>query len=348
MERTRTAGGTSTEPVLRTVGLEEHLWTADLRDTLLAQAPDDRDESVTLFNRGPVADRLVGPVDARLEAMAEAGVDMQVLSITAPGTQGLPAQEAVRLARQANDHMATIVTGHPDRFAAFATLPTPDPHAAARELERAVRELGFVGALVFPRTHGRYLDHDSLRPVLETAADLGVPLSLHPQIAPHAVRQTCYSGFSREVEVGLATSAWGWHADVGLCALRLVLAGTFDRHPHLQLILGHWGEMLVTYLDRVTQLSRVTDLERPIASYVADNMHLTSSGIESYRLLSSCLNTVGADRIMFSTDYPFQYSPGGGARAFLEGAPISSTDKVKIGSGNAVKLLGLREPTPFR
>ncbi|MGH3639966.1 MAG: amidohydrolase family protein, partial [Mycobacterium sp.] len=243
-------------PVQRVIGVEEHAWTAELRDALLKLGGDD---TVTMMSSQEDTDRRLRDVGAeRLARMDAAGVDLQVLSITTPGTQSLPPEEAVPLARDANDFLADAVRRQPDRFAAFATLPTPDPEAAARELERCVTELHHVGALLFPRTGETYLDHDRFRPVFEAAAELRVPLYVHPMLPPRAVRDASFSGFDDWTNLVLSTGGWGWHADAGLATLRLILAGTFDRHPELQIILGHWGELLVPFADRADILTSAT------------------------------------------------------------------------------------------
>jgi predicted TIM-barrel fold metal-dependent hydrolase len=262
--------------MLTTIGLEEHAWTPGLRDAVTALEGDARDDSVTMLNNGEVARRLLDVTGERIQHMDDAGIDIQVLSVTTPGTQSLPPAEAVRLARDANDMLAATVSAQPSRFAAFATLPTPDPATAAKELERTVRGLGFVGAMLFPRTGDLYLDHNTFRPVFEAAAGLGVPLYIHPEIAPHPVRDVYFSGFSDDINVILATGGWGWHADAGIAALRLILTGTFDRYPDLQLILGHWGEMLVFFLERADILSNWTPhLQRRVAGYITSNLNVT-------------------------------------------------------------------------
>jgi hypothetical protein len=179
--------------VQRVIGVEEHAWTAELRDALLKSGGDD---TVTMLSSQQDTDRrLLDTGDERLARMDAAGVDLQVLSITTPGTQSLPPAEAVPLARDPNDFLADAVRRRPDRFAAFATLPTPDPEAAAGELERCVTRLHLAGALLFPRTGETYLDHDRFRPVFEAAAQLRVPLYIHPALPPRPVRDALYSGF---------------------------------------------------------------------------------------------------------------------------------------------------------
>jgi predicted TIM-barrel fold metal-dependent hydrolase len=190
------------QAVRRVIGVEEHAWTPELRDALLRYGEDDTVNQMS--GQGLIDRRLLDVGEERLARMDAAGVDMQVLSITTPGTQPLPPEAAVPLARDANDFLADAVRRHPGRFSAFATLPTSDPAAAAAELERSVTKPGLVGALLFPRTGEAFLDHDSFRPVFEAAAQLGVPLYLHPAFPPRSVRAAAYSGFDEWTSMILA------------------------------------------------------------------------------------------------------------------------------------------------
>jgi predicted TIM-barrel fold metal-dependent hydrolase len=327
---------------LRTVAVEEHFWTPGLAAALRAHGEDP----TVAYVAGELDERLLDLGERRLADMDEAGVDFAVLSAVSAGVQALAATEAVPLAREANDALAGAVAAHPDRLGGFAILPTADPEAAAVELERAMAFPGIVGAMLFPRSGDTYLDHESFRPIFAAAAKLGAPIYLHPQMVPAAVREASFSGLGETIEMLLSASGWGWHADCGLAALRLIIAGTFDRHPDLQLILGHWGEMLVSFLERADLISRfATDLDRRVGEYVEGNLYATAGGIFSQRMLLDTIAMLGADRVMFATDYPYHFTPGGGARAFLDAAPISAQDRLKIASGNAERLLGLA-PAP--
>jgi predicted TIM-barrel fold metal-dependent hydrolase len=329
----------------RVIGVEEHAWTADLRDALLKYGGDD---TVNLMSSRPESDRRLQDVGAeRLARMDAAGVDVEVLSITTPGTQPLAASEAVPLARDANDYLADAVRRHPHRFAAFATLPTPDPGAAARELERAVQQLGMVGAQLVPLTGDRYLDHSAFRVVFEAAAALQVPLYLHPGVPKKEVRDAIYGGFDEWTDLNLATGGWGWHIDAGLAALRLILAGTFDRHPDLQIVLGRWGEALVPFADRADLLSEGNaTLERRVIEYITGNIYVTAGGVLSHRMLAAAIDVLGPDRVMYGDDDPYRGMKGrfggrNGAREFIASAPISPGDRERLASVNAERLLGL-------
>ncbi len=317
------------------VGVEEHAWTAELRDALLKDGTDD---TVHMIADGwPAADEQLRDVgDRRLERMNASGIDVAVLSISAPGTQPLKPSEAMPLARDANDFLAGAVSAHPDRYGAFATLPISDPEAAVQEFERCVTQLGMVGAMLFPRTGDRYLDHETFRAIFEVADTFEVPIYLHPQFPPRAVRDVHFSGFGAKVDTLLASGGWGWHAEVGIAALRLILAGTFDRHPNLQLMLGHWGEMLVPFVERANVLSTPAGLDRSVAECVTGNVLVTAGGIYSHRMLTDAIATVGVDRVLFASDDPFGGEPQVQlTRDFLRDAPLSAEDKTKVARGNA-------------
>jgi len=273
----------------------------------------------------------------RLKQMDAMGIDVQVLSYPTPATQLLSAAEAVPMARDANDQLAAAVAAHPDRFVGFATLPTPDPQAAAAELKRAVQQLGFKGAMINGRTHDRFLDDSRFSPILEAAETLDVPIYIHPTWPSKAVLDDYYSGFDPVTTGWFATTTWGWHMETGIHALRMILAGIFDRYPRLQIILGHWGEFIPFYLARLDQLHQFKHLKQRMSDYFLQNFYVTPSGLYTYPPLLLTLQTIGADRIMYSVDYPYVIDEH--ARTFLENAPISPGDKEKIAHGNAERVL---------
>jgi len=318
---------------VRVIAIEEHFLTAGVAAATASHRPGGG-QGDTLAKLGDLGGRRLADMDA-------AGIDVQVLSVTAPATQELDAAQAVPLARDANDRLAAAVAAHPGRFAGFATLPTADPAAAAAELDRAVTSHGFKGAMICGHTRGRFLDDHAYLPVLERAAALGVPVYLHPTFPTPQVVEAYYGGFAAPVSGALATAGWGWHAETGLHALRMVLGGVFDRFPGLQVIIGHMGENIPFSLARTDErLSPVaTHLKRRVAEYFQQNFHITTSGYFTDPPLLCALMVLGADRIMFSVDYPFSDNAAG--RAFLDRAPISAADREKIAHGNAERLLRL-------
>lgn len=329
---------------MKIVAVEEHFVNDDMIRRWSGLDPRHQDDSLTMFPfDGEVGARLQDLSDERVRLMDESGVDVQVLSLTTPGTQNLEADDAYDAARRANDRVAETVRARPDRFEGFATLPTPVPMAAARELERAVTQLGLRGAMMFGRTRDRNADADDFLPIYEAAAALRVPIYLHPQTPPRAVRDAYYSGLGDPLDLQLATGGIGWHYETGVQLLRMILSGVFDRFPDLQVILGHWGEVVLFYLERIDLLSKgAKGLKRPVAEYFRQNVYVSPSGIFSARYLRWAIEVLGADRILFSTDYPYQFAPDGGARAFLRDAGLSAEDTAKIAHGNWEQLIGRR------
>jgi uncharacterized protein len=233
---------------MRLIGIEEHYLTADVRDAWEAIGLAATDPSVALRS-GEVERRLLDLVDKRLALMDETGLDVQVLSLTAPALHDL-GEEMVELARRANDAVAEAIARWPDRLQALATLPISMPDEAALELERCVRTLGFKGTMLCGRVNDRNLDHSDFFPTFKSAEALNVPVLLHPRTPAPAVRSAYYSGFAPEVDAAFAMYGLGWHYDAGIQFIRLMLAGTFDRLPGLQVILGHWGEVVLFYAER--------------------------------------------------------------------------------------------------
>ena len=323
---------------MKIIALEEHFATPEIMAAWQALSPGLQDISLKQSTGGEAGHRLLDLADERLRSMDAAGIDVQVLSLTTPGVQSLDPGQAVPLARAANDLLAATVRARPDRFQGFATLPTPEPGEAARELERAVRDLGLNGAMLNGRTRERNLDHPDFLPVFEAAATLGAPLYLHPQSPQPAVRDAYYAGFGGALDAVFATGGIGWHYETGIQALRLVLAGVFDRFPDLQLILGHWGEVVLFYLDRIDAMTasakEATRLQRPVSDYFRTNVSVTPSGIFSQRYLRWSREVLGAGRILFSTDYPYVLQPDGAARRFLEAAELDEADRDAIAHGN--------------
>jgi uncharacterized protein len=283
------------------------------------------------------AEKLGDIGEGRLAEMDAAGIDVQVLSTPAVGVEELDPDESVKLSREINDVLAKAVADHPDRFAGFAVLPTLDAARAADELERTVKELGFKGALINGHARGRFLDDQAFWPIFERAEALDVPIYLHPTPPPPQVMEAYYSGLGMVGNV-LALAGWGWHCETGLHALRLVLGGVFDRFPKLNVIIGHMGENIPFSLARADQvLSPFAGLGRSIADYFHSNFYITTSGYFTFAPLLCAMMVMGADRIIFSVDYPFSDNKEG--REFLDAAPINPADREKIAHGNVERLL---------
>jgi len=285
-----------------------------------------------LFDMGP----------ARIADMDASGVTLQVLSLSGPGAELADAKQGPALAREFNDRLHRAVREYPDRYAAFAHLPMTAPAAAADELERTVREFGFKGALINGLTDGRFLDDPAFEPILARAVALDVPVYIHPGLPPPQVRSAYYDGLPSESGRILATAGWGWHAETAVHVLRLVLSGTLDRHPKLNLIIGHMGEGLPAMMDRCdAAFGRMpaNHLSRSVSQTILDQVWITTSGFFSLVPFAAAMMTFGADRILFSIDYPF--SPNLAGVDFLKRIPVSHADRRKIAHGNADALLKL-------
>jgi len=321
---------------MRTITLEEHYATKAFFDGPGREFCERGRGMGERFTR--VFEQLLDVGGKRIAEMDAARIDMQVLSLNSPGVEQSDAVEAIAIAREANDFVASAVKRNPSRFGGFAAVPTAAPEKAADELERTIRELGFKGALLNGHHKGRYLDDKFFWPILERADALGVPIYLHPTQPPAPVVEASYSGFSPIVSYMFANAGWGWHIETAVHVLRMILGGVFDRFPKLQLIVGHMGESLPFMLSRVDVMQpAVTGLQRPISAYLRENVHYTFSGFNFLPTFLDLLLQVGIDRIMFSADYP--YGSMAQARSFLDQLPVSTADRERIAHGNAERLL---------
>jgi predicted TIM-barrel fold metal-dependent hydrolase len=270
------------------------------------------------------------------------GIDIQVLSVVGSGAESLPPQEAVTFAARYNDYIAMQIAAHADRFKAFAHLPMCNPAAAAEELERAKAAHHCCGALINGLTNGKFLDHPEFRPLLAKAAQLQIPLYLHPGLPPAAVAEAYYNNLPGPTGVMLACGGWGWHSETALHVLRLIISGTLDRYPGLKIIIGHMGEMIPMMMSRLDEKFTVTSSsyhQRSISQTLRDQVYITTSGIFSLPPLITALETFGIDNVMFSVDYPFSTNEAG--KQLLESIPLPTEDIAKIAGGNAERLLGL-------
>jgi predicted TIM-barrel fold metal-dependent hydrolase len=314
----------ATKPYI--IALEEHYFDPEVKQHTMGQEPPHAQR---------ILERLDDVGELRLREMDEAGVDLQVLSHANPGLQKLDADSAVRLARGANDRLYETVRAHPDRFAAFAAIPTPEPKAAADELERTVTKLGFKGALVNGLTNGLFLDDKRFWPIYERAQALDVPIYFHPA-APHpAVIEAYYKEYVQSVPT-ILSAGWGFTVETATTALRLVLSGLFQQYPKLKIILGHLGEgipFLIARMDEALSRQAKVDFRATFSSHFS----VTTSGFFSNPALLCCVQELGIDRILFSVDWPFVKNTV--ATDWVKTVPLCHEDQVKLLSGNAKRLL---------
>jgi 2,3-dihydroxybenzoate decarboxylase len=317
--------------------LEEHF-------AIQATLNDSRTFAPTVWDKlGP---QLVDIEKLRLPEMDRNGIDWMILSLNAPAVQAIwDVKRAIAVAREANDHLAAEVAKHPDRFAGVAALPMQDPEEAAKELRRCVRELGLKGALVngFSQVGDAstvvYYDAPQYRPFWAAVEELDVPFYLHPRNPlPEWVRM--YEGHD-----WMMGPSWGFAAETAVHALRLIGSGLFDAHPRLKIILGHLGEGIPANLWRLDHRNlwmnkpHADEAKKWVADYMRTNFWITTSGNFASAALIMCMAEVGVDRVMFSTDYPFEDVTQ--SVEWFDNVPISEADRVKVGRTNALNLFGI-------
>jgi predicted TIM-barrel fold metal-dependent hydrolase len=332
-----TPGSARSEHVVKTIAIEEHFSTDMQRRN--SDATEFRNFYLTSRSAQighSIVDQLADIDKQRLAQMDAACVDVQVLSVTSPGAQLLEAAEAIPFARDANDRLFETVRRHPERFAGFAALPTADPQAAADELERAVNELGFKGAMIHGHTRGSFLDERKYWPIFERAEALAVPIYLHPALPhPYAVK-AYFEGYEM-----LARAPWGFAIDTSCHFLRIVFAGVFDAYPKLKIILGHLGEGLPFAMHRLNDhtyaAAKHIGLRKTPLEYLQENLLVTTSGNWFEPAFVCTMMALGIDNILFAIDWPFEANTVG--TDYLARLPINDHDKAKIAHLNAERVL---------
>ena len=321
---------------MRIITLEEHFMTP-----AFAAATRSLPSAPPPTLRARMEPALLDLGEGRLQAMDEAGITMQVLSLSANGLDQLARSEAVALAADANDRLAAAIATHPHRFAGFATVALTDIPAAVLEIDRMVKVPGFVGIMLHGTTGGIFLDDERFEPIWEAVEALAIPVYLHPAPPPPAVEQAYYSGLPGNMGNLLSIAAWGWHAETGLHVLRLIVSGLFDRHPGLRVIVGHMGENLPFSIARASGVldGMALHLRRPTEEYFHQHFWITTSGYFTVPPFQCAIEVVGIDRMLFSIDYPFSSNKRG--RSFLDSLELGAPELAQLSHGNAERLLGL-------
>jgi 5-carboxyvanillate decarboxylase len=335
---------------MRRIAIEEAFVTQAIADEwdkfIAAGSPNEpgfqkMGESILADSLGTriIHERLVNLGNDRIKYMDKCGVDMQVISLTSPGIQVFDGALAKELAADANDQLATAVQNHPDRFAGFAAVAPQLPGEAAKEIDRAIGSLGLSGVIINSHTRGEYLDDRKFWPILEATEARNSPLYLHPRAPSQGMVQPY-------LDYGLYFAGWGFAAETSLHAMRMIMSGVFDEFPKLKVILGHMGEGIPFHLDRIdnryllqVKINAVKPLKKLPSEYFKENFVITTSGVFQHSALKLCYEELGADRILFAADYPYESVED--SVKFLDAADLSIQDKHKIYHGNAEKLLGL-------
>ena len=332
---------------MRIITLEEHYADQHIMDEnnafrgeQPALPPEQAEAMKFLMSRAFPGPELLD-FEKRVEYMDRNGIDVQVLSVTTPVSDNVPAADAIRIIREANDITKKHMEEHPGRFEGFAALPMIDPEASAKELERCVKDLGFCGAMIAGRSRGRFYNEKEFFPVFEKAEELDVPIYFHPALIPMEIQQTYYMSDAYSFAVGseLASAGYGWHSEVGIQVSRMILSGIFDKLPTLKFLSGHWGETIPAFLERMdTILDReLTGLDKKFSEYYKEHVYITPSGIMSNDQLEYIVKVMGADHVLYAIDYPYMKPEN--VYEFLMDSSLSDEDKELIAHKNAEKLL---------
>lgn len=303
---------------------------AKMGETILAQTPANK----------PLDDHLLDIGAGRIAHMDSLGIDMHILSLTSPGVQVFETALATRLAAESNDALAAAVKAYPTRFAGLAAIAPQDPAAAAREMERAVRKLGLCGVIINSHTMGEYLDAPKYRPIFEAAEALDMPIYLHP-------REPAPSMVTPYLDYGLFFATWGFAAETALHAMRLIMSGTFDRFPKLKIVLGHMGEGIPFWLQRIDnryllelKIGATDKLAKMPSQYFLDNFVITTAGVTSMPALRLSLDVLGVERILFAADFP--YEDDAEAVRFMDSAAVTEAERKQIYETNAQRVFKLK------
>lgn len=347
------AAGAATAPVLaapqdaapglpartRRIACEEGFSIPELIDAvdayMAAGAADEPGMRALIGNdKYPRFPRLLDP-ELRIADMARSGVDMQVIMVNSPGVQIFEASEATALARLINDRAFEWTRRWPDKFVALAAIAPQNPQAAAQELERAVNALGMRGAVINSHTKGEYLDDRKFWPILEAAQALEVPIYIHP-------REPAPAALPLYADRRLEGAMWGYAAETSLHALRMIAGGVFEQFPRLKIVLGHDGEAIPFYLDRIDNRYRslyqggLGPLTRSPATVFRENFWVTSSGANWSPAVRFCQEVLGVDRVLFAVDYPFEEEVGAVQQASAIAMPQAEAEA--FFHGNAERL----------
>ncbi len=289
-----------------------------------------------------IFDRLQDLGPQRIADMDAAGIDHQIIALTAPGVQVFEPAEASALAIDANDQLGEACRKYPDRYTGMVAIAPHDPANAVKEMERGVKKLGFKAVIVNSHIQGHYLDEPQFAPVLEAAEALDVPIYLHPQTPPPAMIQPF-------LDAGLDGAVFGFGVETGLHMLRIITGGVFDRFPKLQFIIGHAGEALPFWLYRLDYMHTATvrsqrypfmkPLKHPVSHYLRNNVYITNSGVAWQPAIEFCQKVIGVDRVLYAMDYPYQYLAD--EVGFCDAMTIPDADKKAFYEGNARRVFKL-------
>ena len=333
----------------RVIAVEEHFLTpAFIKETAsLQEGSGEAAEKAFMdgFGKNPDMSHRTSNLSIRLKEMDESGTDLALLSLNPPGVQlYADAGRATELAREMNDTVVEIIKAHPRRFAGLGSIAPQDPEAAAQEIKRIMGPLGLGGVMINSHTLGHYLDEPQFEPILTALEEENATLYLHPRVPSPAMLKP-YSKY------GMLAAVWGFQAEAGTHAVRLIMSGVFDRHPKLKVVLGHCGEALPFWswrLDNIYQRTYgwagdklgMVKLQRKPTEYLRDNFAVSTSGMDDPDVLAFVIGKLGAENVMFAIDYPYEDSTT--ATKFLAEASLTDEQRALVSHGNAERLFRIK------
>ena len=335
----------------RVIAVEEHFITEELIAATgsLVEGQGEEAEKAFMdgFAKNPLMRLRTVDIPTRLKEMDDSGTDVAVLSLNPPGVQlYADSARAVTLAREANDALVQIINLYPGRFGGLGSVAPHQPDAAAQEIKRIMGSLGLGGVMINSHTLGHYLDEPQFEPILAALEEEGATLYLHPRVPSPAMLKP-YSQY------GMLAAIWGFQAEAGTHAVRLIMSGVFDRHPGLKVVLGHCGEALPFWMWRLDNIYARTfgwagdklgmvKLQRKPSEYLRTNFAVSTSGMDDPEVLAFCIGKLGAENVLFAIDYPYEDSAT--ATKFLAAAPLTPDQRALISHGNAERLFRIAPP----
>ncbi|TDM05207.1 amidohydrolase family protein [Macrococcus lamae] len=333
---------------MKSITFEEHFTLEEVNNSWPEIAPDPKGVPFDAMMRalektqGFTDDDNLIYHDKRIQFMDEQDVKIQVLSYGNKSPSGLTGQISVDLCRKVNDELHDYITKNPERFLGFATLPINEPEKAAAEFKRTVQDFDFKGALISGHAADGFLDQQKYDILFKTASELDVPIYLHPAIVQSEIYQHYYKSeaYSEETAASFSAFGYGWHVEVGIQAIRLLLSGVFDRYPNLQIIIGHWGEFAPFFFERMDVILSADHLAHPVSHYFKNNFYITPSGMLTKPQFDLVKAEIGIDRILYAADYPYVKPENLGT--FLSELGLTQAELEKITYKNAEHLLKLK------
>jgi 5-carboxyvanillate decarboxylase len=305
-------------------------------DKLLVGGIYDAPADASGYSAMNFLDGLLDIEEKRLPEMDALGVDMHLLSLTAPGVQMFDADTATDLAALSNDRLAEVCRKRPDRFAGLASFAPHSPKRAAKEMERAINEMKLNGFILNSHTNGEYLDDPKYWPVLEAAEGLNACIYIHPRAASDTLKGPLQ-------DYGMDSAMWGYGVEVGTHAVRMMAGGVFDSFPNLKICIGHMGEAIPFWIWRINfmnsraqAIGRARKTKCSMAEYFQDNFVITTSGVEDPLALRYAIDKIGIDNVMWAIDYPYQ--PQKPAVDFMDAAPVTEDERHALYHGNAERI----------